>query len=152
MTSCCDDLADVVTKLAETHGNCRWCHHHQVQTGRNRTDGIEFAQQGSESSSHPIANDCGSDRLVDGERNAHLRGTIPARRVRRDAPQRERTAATNSAGRTNGVELGTESQRLDQALSLWRPLSRLERITLRPARSDMRWRNPCFLALRRLFG
>lgn len=50
------------------------------------------------------------------------------------------------------LELPPIPDRSDQALSLWRPLSRRERSTLRPARSDMRCRKPCFLARRRLLG
>lgn len=40
----------------------------------------------------------------------------------------------------------------DQADSLARPLSLREARIRRPARVDMRWRNPCRLARRRLLG
>lgn len=39
-----------------------------------------------------------------------------------------------------------------QAESLWRPLRRRLLMIARPARSDMRWRNPCLRARRRLLG
>ena len=40
----------------------------------------------------------------------------------------------------------------DQAESLCRPLARRDFKMARPARVFMRWRKPCFLARRRLFG
>lgn len=40
----------------------------------------------------------------------------------------------------------------DQAESLWRPFWRRERRIARPARVDIRCRNPCLLARRRFFG
>jgi hypothetical protein len=54
------------------------------------------------------------------------------------------------------VEVGTPSQRLHrgpvQAASRFRPLSRRDLRTLRPARVCMRWRNPCLRLRRRTFG
>jgi hypothetical protein len=40
----------------------------------------------------------------------------------------------------------------DQADSLWRPFNRRARITARPPRVDMRFRNPCFFARFRTLG
>jgi hypothetical protein len=40
----------------------------------------------------------------------------------------------------------------NQAESLWRPLARRDFKMARPARVFIRWRKPCFLERRRLFG
>jgi len=100
---------------------------------------------------------------------------VPHHRGSHGASDRERDARPIDMGRAVGVVMGClpESQRatspiptsiseelelpsirdrVDQALSLCRPLSRRERMTLRPARSDMRCRKPCFFERRRLLG
>jgi hypothetical protein len=53
---------------------------------------------------------------------------------------------------TQGLEGVPAIDPPDQAERRWRPLSRLDLMMACPARVDIRWRNPCLLARRRLFG
>ena len=69
-----------------------------------------------------------------------------------DRCQGKGTNGDSAPRRPQFFELRSRPERSDHALMRWRPFARRDRRTRRPARSDMRWRNPCFFERRRLLG
>jgi hypothetical protein len=108
---------------------------------------VEMTKDRTESAADPIPRDGVADAATDREGKAGMVESLIGCMTKA-----EWTAAAMPAGFAQEFELPPEPDRFDQALSLWRPLSRRDRMTLRPARSDMRWRKPCFLERRRLLG
>lgn len=92
-----------------------------------------------------------SDVIRDGSSGVGYRDRSPSH------PPGRPTEGGEGGPVANGVDQGIRSavpirQEPGQAESLWRPFWRRDRRIARPARVDIRWRNPCFLARRRFFG
>lgn len=89
--------------------------------------------------------------VADRARSHHTEGGPGAlRRLERHGT--DGSESTNRPMTPEFGELRSSTDRVDHALRRCRPLRRRLRMTFRPARSDIRARKPCFMALRRLFG
>lgn len=117
----------------------------QVHTGRNLVS-LGFHKH-TKSPPKAISLHCGPERPAEGI--GHLR---PGQRWIEKHCARQRTDPQMPAFRAKPEERTSTRDLVDQALSRYRPLARRAFSTARPARVDIRWRNPCFRALRRLLG
>ena len=102
---------------------------------------------GAKPPAHAVPHHCVPDAAPDCER--HTDGFVV---TVMGASKAEWAASSVPSGVSEEFELPSIPDRFDQALSLWRPLARRERMMARPARSDIRCRKPCFLERRRLLG
>jgi hypothetical protein len=121
------DRPETPTHAVAHHGFTHSAGHREGRKGQRRCrPGSAFGPRRPGRAVGPIlVTDVG-----DGDRSRRRTGAVPAQ-------VRERRPVADPS---------------DQADSLWRPFRRRARTTARPARVDMRWRNPCRLARRRLFG
>lgn len=115
----------------------------QVQAWGQRRSGEEMPQPAPQT----IAYDGRSEGAS--ERKGHPRGS---ERGVEDECAPQGTGPSAPAFGRKSPEGAALSDTPGQADSLWRPLSRRALSTARPARVLIRWRKPCFLARRRLFG
>ena len=117
------------------HAGLRISRFDQVGEGRSRL------------SAEAIPDHC----VTDGSGDHHTQGGTDALgRFKRHGA--EGSEPTNRPMTPERSELRSSTDRVDHALRRCRPLRRRLRMTFRPARSDIRARKPCFMALRRLFG
>ena len=142
-----NQMMQMITKFVETRCYRRWRHLHQVAAGREFAGAVELARDLPQLPADPVAGHGVSHRTSDGIGHPNAIGVVIG-----CTTKAKRAASTKSTGFAQEIELPPIPDRFDQALSLCRPLSRRERMTLRPARSDMRCRKPCFFERRRLLG
>ena len=108
-----------------------------VQLGQNRPD----------ATTKPVAHHGTTDSASDGIADPRLTGVGVGEVANPHGP-----ATHPAATPTKGAEGRLITDRPDQADSRARPLRRRALMMARPARSDMRWRNPCRLARFLTFG
>ena len=103
--------------------------------------------QGAQSPTNPVTYRGGADRTADRIRDAR------GHRLRiGDHRHPERTHASTASVASEPVEDDAVPDAPDHAERRTRPLARRDFRMARPARVDMRCRNPCRLARLRLFG
>src|SRR4051794_30464018 len=104
-------------------------------------------KQGPQTSTEPVARHCRPDGAAD--RIGHSR-----RRDERVEYERapEGSDANTRSGSRQSLELRSAADAADQADRRWRPLSRRDFSTARPALVLIRARKPCFFARCKLLG
>ena len=125
-------------------------HDHQKPTAGATPGAVPLRGRMSELTPDPVPGHGGTDSTGNGERQAGA-GIRWARGTER-ADQGEPRSPGSVAGTAEGAERRTRRDPDDQAERRCRPLRRRFLRIARPARVDIRCRNPCLRARRRLLG
>jgi len=124
--------------------------HHEEPTGRAPPLDVPGPGCGTEPTAHSIPLDRRPDPPRDRERHAGAQGRGVGGTARPD--DGEPGSPHPVTGSTERTERRTRRDPVDQADRRCRPLRRRFLRIARPARVDIRCRNPCLRARRRLFG
>ena len=141
----CEQVDHVVTEFVGSSLQGLGSSRDEQHTGWDQVLASEVGEDGPQAAPDPVADHGTPDLAGQGERQPDL-GSLG------EEHHAERALADPDPPLAQGAKGLPVSDRFDQADSFARPLSRRLRSTARPARVDMRWRKPWFLARLRTLG